>query len=95
MPQIKPKYSGLHHSDDRKRTYRFVAGKAIDVTAADLKALDKKDYELVGKADEEDESGDQDLTKLKKDELLALAEEKKIEVPANATKDEIIALLEG
>lgn len=58
MPKVKVKmsYSGTHKRGGGKTLYRFTAGVPVEFEVDDLKAIDKKDYEIV----KDDESAKKD-----------------------------------
>jgi hypothetical protein len=58
-----------------------------------VKHLSKNDYKIVGSEVQpanQDESG---YSKMSKDDLISMAKKKNLNVPANATKADILALL--
>ena len=85
--KIIMKHHGRFTGAVSKKIYQHEAGKTVDlVDPKDALHLDKKDYTVLEEPVE--------LNKLKKDELIALAEERKIDVPSGATRDEILDLLQ-
>lgn len=80
---------------------RFVAGRNNTGNGSSIFLTEKEaEYELnlgtiVPAQPNEAEAGDVDLSKLKKDELLALAQERGVTITESATKAEIIAAIEA
>lgn len=104
--KIKMKSGGRFRTALSRHLVEYEPGAELTFAPMEIAHLDKADYTVVGEDSpvvEDDstiveevspnEPDAPDLSGLKKDELIALAGEKGIELPGNATKAEIIALL--
>lgn len=88
----------IRDTKDNKRYYRkgeLYPRKGLEVSDERLEELRQGGFIASDESVEELKSEKTDLSKLKKDELLGLANEKGVEVSENNTKTEIIKALEG